>query len=216
MGKIQRILILGAGGHGQVVANVLLSAVEAGAPIEPLGYLDDNPELLGREVLGLPVIGTFGEIDALPHDAIVLGIGDNASRKRLYCELSARGETFAAAVHPRAVISHGASLGPGAVVCALAVVGTAVTIGFNTVLNASCLVGHHSVVADHAHVGPGANIGGEVRVGKGSLVGMGATVLSRVDVGAWSTVGAGALAGHNVPDSITVIGNPARPMAAAP
>jgi serine acetyltransferase len=43
---------------------------------------------------------------------------------------------------------------------------------------------------------------------------MGATVLSRVDVGAWATVGAGALAVHDVPESITVIGNPARPLAA--
>jgi FlaA1/EpsC-like NDP-sugar epimerase len=102
MSKMQRILILGAGGHGQVVANVLLSAVDAGAPIAPLGYLDDSPTLMGGEYLGLLVIGVFSDIDAMSYDAIVLGIGDNASRKGNYNELAARGVTFATAVYPRA------------------------------------------------------------------------------------------------------------------
>ncbi len=40
-----RLLILGAGGQGQVLADALLFAAEAGQPLTPVGYLDDNCHL---------------------------------------------------------------------------------------------------------------------------------------------------------------------------
>ncbi len=52
-----RILILGAGGQGQVLADALLFAAEAGQPVTPVGYLDDNPALWQMRPLGLPVLG---------------------------------------------------------------------------------------------------------------------------------------------------------------
>ena len=39
-----RVLVIGAGGHGQVVADMLRAAARAGEPIEIAGYLDDRVE----------------------------------------------------------------------------------------------------------------------------------------------------------------------------
>ena len=81
---MQRILILGAGGHAQVVADILLRMRDAGAQVEPVGYLDDNPRLRGEERLGLPILGGVADLPRIPHDALILAIGDNKTRQRLF------------------------------------------------------------------------------------------------------------------------------------
>lgn len=208
-----RVLILGAGGHGQVVANVLLALQQAGRPLAPLGYLDDNPALWGAQRLGLPVFGPPAALDEVAHDGVLIGIGDNQRRKALYEAMVARGEQLPAAVHPSCVVNFGAQVGAGCVLAPLCLVGTAVQLGANSALNGMVLLGHHSVVADHTLFGPQANVGGETQIGEGALVGMGAIVMSRRQVGAWATVGAGALVTRDVAAGATVTGQPARPVA---
>lgn len=205
-----RVLILGAGGHGQVVANVLLAMQQAGRPLEPIGYLDDDPEVAGHFRLGLPVLGPFAALDSTPHEMVLLGIGNNRLRRRLYDELIARGEQFATAIHPSSVVNFGAAVGPGCVVAPLCLVGTAVTLGANIALNGHVLVGHNSVVGDHTLMGPNVTVGGDVEIGEGALIGMSATVMSQRRVGAWATVGAAALVTRDVAAGETVIGQPAR------
>jgi len=205
-----QVVILGAGGHGQVVANVLLAMQAAGSPITPIGYVDDDAGAQGSLRLGLPVLGRRADLPHIDHDGVIVGVGDNALRRVLFDELCAAGETLITAVHPTAVISGGALLSKGTVVCALAVVGTDVRVGANVVVNALALLGHHTVVADHAHIGPGAHLGGEIAVGEGVLVGLGANVMSRRHLGAWCRVGAGALVDKEVAPRATVVGVPAR------
>jgi len=51
---MQKVLILGAGGHAQVVADILMRAHEARASCKPVGFLDDNSSLAGTVIMGLP------------------------------------------------------------------------------------------------------------------------------------------------------------------
>ena len=78
-----RIVILGAGGHGQVVADILFRMQDAGADIEPVGYLDDNTSLIGSKFLTVPVLGKTEALINIPHDAIVIAIGSSQIRQRL-------------------------------------------------------------------------------------------------------------------------------------
>jgi sugar O-acyltransferase (sialic acid O-acetyltransferase NeuD family) len=207
---MQRVLIVGAGGHAQVVADLLLRSVEAGGPARPVGYLDDNAELHGRAIIGLPVLGGLDRCAAIPHDALILAIGRNSLRRRLFEELLVRGERFATAVHPRAIVAPDAIIGQGAMICAGAVVGTGAEIGDNVIINTAATVDHHNRIGAHSHIAPGVHLGGDVSVGEGCLVGIGAIVMPQRTVGSWSVVGAGALVHRDLPADVTAIGSPAR------
>ena len=67
-----KVLILGAGGHGQVVADMIAAGARAGDEVlELAGFLDDDPTLLGTEVDGAPVLG----FPSAPCDAFARGNG---------------------------------------------------------------------------------------------------------------------------------------------
>jgi sugar O-acyltransferase (sialic acid O-acetyltransferase NeuD family) len=205
-----KVLIVGAGGHGQVVADILLCAHRAGGIAVPVGYLDDAPGLQGQTRLGLPVLGSLEQIGEIPHDDVILAIGDNCARKSLYEHLEGRGERFATAIHPRSVIASDVQIGPGSMVCAGVVVNPGSVVGANVILNTGCTVDHHNRIGDHVHIAPGAHLGGDVGIGEGTLVGIGATVMPQRRVGDWSVVGAGALVHVDLPDRVVAVGTPAR------
>lgn len=193
-----------------MAADILLRRAEASGGVEPVGFVDENPSLGGRTILGIPVMGTVEHVTAIPHDALVIAVGDNAARARLFDAMEAAGEVFATLCHPAAVVSPDAQVGPGCLICARVVVGTGSVIGADVILNTACTVDHHNRIDDHVHVAPGVHLGGDVTIGAGALIGIGAVVMPSRRVGEWSVVGAGALVHRDVPSSVTVAGAPAR------
>src|SRR5262249_13677952 len=184
-----RVVIVGSGGHGQVVADVLLCAAKAGSGLTPIGYVDDDAAQADRVLLGLPVLGRIDRLSDVPHDGVVVAIGDNVARHRIFDRLASRNERFVVARHPSAIVAESASIGPGTMICAGAIVNPCSSIGANVILNTGCSIDHHNHVGDHVHIGPGVRTGGALSVGDDSLVGIGATVMPGVTIGAGSIVG---------------------------
>lgn len=205
-----RVIILGAGGHGQVVADILLRARQAGSNCQPVGFLDDNPALVGTTITGLPVLGTIAELDAFAHDAVIVAIGDNWTRACLFESVRARGKMVVNAIHPAAVIASDVRMGQGVMICAGVVVNTGAVIGDDVILNTGCTVDHHNRVGNHAHIAPGTHLGGHVTIGEGTLVGIGASVIPGRSIGEWTIVGAGSVVVRDIPAHATAVGTPAR------
>ena len=205
-----RVVILGAGGHGQVVADICLRMADAGAALSLAGFLDDDTGLHGRAFLGVPVLGPVACLASVPHDAVVVAIGSNRTRQRLAAELTRQGERFAVPRHPSAVIAPDAVIGPGSIVCAGVVIGPTSVIGAHAIMNTGSTIDHHNRVGDFAHIAPGVHLGGDVQIGEGTLVGIGSSVLPQRAVGDWTIVGAGSVVTKDIPSGVTAMGIPAR------
>jgi sugar O-acyltransferase (sialic acid O-acetyltransferase NeuD family) len=195
---VTKIVIVGAGAQGAVVADILQ---RAGTP--PIAFVDEA--LAGRTILGVPVRASLDQIE---HDAVIVAIGDNAVRRRVMERLA--GERFATAIHPFSSIAPSATVGEGAMICAGAIVAPRAVIGRGALLNTKSSVDHDSVLGEFVHIAPGATLGGNVRIGEQTLIGAGATVVSGRSVGARSIVGAGAVVARDIGDDVTAVGVPAR------
>ena len=204
-----RTIVYGAGGHGKVVADMLLANCQSGF----WGFVDDRADSAGTRVLGFPVLGNaewLSHVASMERICVALGVGENRVRRKLAERCVAQGCEILTLVHPRAVISPSAALGAGSVVMAGAVVNPCARVGKGGIVNTGAVVEHDVVVEDYVHLSPNASLGGNARVGEGSHIGLGATVLPGVTVGSFVTVGAGAVVTRNTPDKVVLVGIPAR------
>jgi sugar O-acyltransferase (sialic acid O-acetyltransferase NeuD family) len=204
-----RILIVGAGGHGRVVLDIL---TQAGA--RPLGFLDNNLAIRGRRIDGLPVYGGTDDMARFAREldatGVVIAIGDNGVRRGLAREAAALGLTLANAIHPSASIANTVSLGRNVVVAAGVVVCAHCQVGDSVILNTGCIVDHQTMIGEGAHVCPGSRVAGRVKIEAGAFLGIGSTVIPSVTIGCEAIVGAGAVVIEDVPPMATVVGVPAR------
>lgn len=204
-----RLAILGASGHGKVVADTALQAGWA-----EVAFFDDAwPELAHNSVW--EVVGDTASLlqNMADFDGIAVGIGNNRIRLAKTRELIAAEAKLATIVHPSAVVSPLAELGPGSVVFAGAVVQVDSRLGEACIINTNASVDHDCVLGDGVHICPGANLAGLVQVGEASWVGIGASVKQLVRIGRDVMVGAGAAVVADVADADSVVGVPARPIA---
>jgi sugar O-acyltransferase (sialic acid O-acetyltransferase NeuD family) len=189
---MSKLIIIGAGGHGKVVADA--------ANRECL-FVDKDPnEQAGVHAMeSLPLLQQEG-------DEVIVGIGDNKMRLNVLDGL----HRVATVVHKDATVSESATLGEGTVVFARAVVNPNATVGRGCIINTSATVDHDCVLEGGVHISPGAHVGGGVSIGECSWVGIGASVKHGVKIGNHVTVGASAAVVNDIPDGLTVVGVPAK------
>ncbi|MDB5896981.1 MAG: acetyltransferase [Ramlibacter sp.] len=196
------LLILGAGGHGRVVADAAL----AQGTWQQVRVTDNDAAKYGSVLMaGL-------DIEPLQHalrdaGAVHIAIGSAAAREK-----QARGLSlpFATVLHPRASISRYAEIRPGCFVAAGAVVAPGARVGIGVIVNHGAVVDHDVQVGDFTHVAPLAAVGGNARVGRRVLVGAGAQVLPGVRVCDDVVIGAGAAVVADIDTPGVYAGVPAR------
>jgi len=233
------IIILGAGGHGRVVLDIIRQAGQ----FTPIGFLDNNAVLHGRRVDGLPVLGGIDKLNELqgPSDrqrapgfspaglnstvsatpvnactAAVIAIGDNGVRRMIAETVEAAGLDLPPIIHPSAQIATNVTIGRGVVIAAGALVCAHCQIGDYAILNTGCIVDHESMIGTGVHVCPGVRLAGHVTLESGAFIGIGSTVIQNVRIGFEAIVGAGAVVTCNVDPMTTVVGVPAREIKSAP
>ncbi len=200
---MSELYIIGAGGHGVVVAEL---AALLGYHIA--GFIDADHARHGTQVLHWPVLGGY---DALPAGAVAsLGIGDNHAREAIATLASARQWRLLTLIHPSAVISPSVIIGAGVIILAQTAVNARTRIGAGCILNTACSVDHDCTLGSFAHIAPGVHLAGGITIGAGTLMGVGSCARPGISIGANAIIGAGSVVIHDFPDAVVAYGNPAR------
>lgn len=205
----QQLIIIGAGGHGRVCAEI---AVRCGYAVT--GFCD-SARSVGDMINGAPVIATGDEalFEEWPENThLFVALGGNFRRTEVGTAAQSRGITLATLIDPLAVVSATAEIGVGSVLMANVVVNANTRVGAHCILNTACTIDHDGDLAAGVQIGPGVHAAGDVGFGENALIGVGASLIPGVRVGRKAVVGAGAAVTQNVPDGVTVVGIPARPM----
>ena len=196
-----RLLIIGAGGHGKVIADI---AAKIG--YINIAFVDDNAV---GSCLSYPIICTSEEIEK--HDDgktdFVIAVGNNEIRKSIAKQHDVN---WVSLIHPSAQIGAGVEIGKGTVVMANAVVNSCATIGEHCIINTSAVVEHDNVIEDYVHLSPKVALGGTVHIGEGTQIGIGATVINNIEICCDCLIGAGALVVKNIYQSGRYMGVPAK------
>ena len=205
-----RCIVLGCGGHGRVVLDILLNAGQ----YDVVGFVDSNRQLRGRRVDGLPVLGHPDDLPRIRAELDlacgVVAVGNNGVRRAFADRLDEIGLEPINAIHPSANLARNVTLGRNVVIAAGALACAHCQIGDSVILNTGCIVDHESLIGTATHICPGARLAGRVTVESGAFIGIGATVIQSVRVGCESVVGAGAVVIDDVAPMSTVVGVPAR------
>lgn len=178
---MQRLLIVGAGGHGRSVAE----AVVAQNVYKLVGFVDDS-YVAGASVFEWPVLGVAASLPSLKAqaDCVLVAIGNNATREKWVASALAAGFALATLVHPRAFVSPSAVVGAGSAIMAGAIVGTEARLGVASIVNAGAVVDHHAVVEDFGHLGVSACMAGGALLGRGAWMQAGSALGYGVKVNA--------------------------------
>lgn len=196
------VIIVGAGGHGKVVADTVLLSGD-----NIVGFLDDNPNI-GESFAGFPMLGSVDDFRNYSDCSFVIAIGDADVREKIVNQL--QGVKWYTAIHPTAVISKlDVCIGEGTVIMANVAVNAGAVIGKHCILNTGSIVEHDNQIDDFVHVSVGARLAGTVHVGKRTWVGIGASVRNNLSVCAGCMIGAGAVVVKNIEEVGTYVGVPA-------
>jgi sugar O-acyltransferase (sialic acid O-acetyltransferase NeuD family) len=208
---MQRIILLGAGPHAEVVADM----VEQGGLYQIVGVTDVTREV-GDRFRDYEVIGAQDDLANLvrQHDvhAGIVCLGENVFREKVVeaVRVQLPDFAFANAIHPSAVVAPDVELGEGSVVMAGCAINTGAKIGRHCILNTRSVLEHHGVMGDYASLGPGVVTGGSFSLGQLSAMAIGSVAAEGVSVGSNSVIGAGSVLLDDVGDDALAVGAPAK------
>jgi sugar O-acyltransferase (sialic acid O-acetyltransferase NeuD family) len=202
-------MILALFGAGAMGREFRMIAEESGE-WSGIVFIDDHAKT--QDLAGCPVYSFQGfRTRFKPEDIrFVVAIGEPKFRLEAFERMTRAGYTGGLLVHRSASISPDVEVGEGTAVCQEVFIGSRAKVGRNCYLSLKVCVGHDAVVGDHTRLGVNAFVGGHTVIGENAFIGAGALLKDRIRVGSSSVVALGAAVFGDVPDSVTVIGNPAR------
>lgn len=198
------LLIVGAGGHGRVVADAALD-LQHWTNINATDA--DASKCVGELLSGVPLLG--GEQLQMDGSVVVhIAIGNNYFREKESIHWGRA--NLVKIVHAHSRVSKFSTVESGCFVAAGAIVAAATKLGFGVIVNHAAVIDHDSIVDEFTHIAPHATLGGGVHIGKRVLIGSGAVILPGCKICDDVTIGAGAVVRHDIQAPGVYVGVPVR------
>jgi sugar O-acyltransferase (sialic acid O-acetyltransferase NeuD family) len=200
---MRRLAILGAGGHGAVIAD---SAEALGWTVK---FFDDSRSGV---VVNWEVAGTSSQLLewAEKFEGVIVGIGGNVVRLNWLNRLRAAGAVLVTIIDGTAVVSRHAKIGDGCFLAPGSIVNVSADIKDGCIVNTGATVDHDCHIAEGVHLSPGVHLSGGVRIGRACWIGTGTSVRNNISVGDNVIAGVGSAIVKDIASNQTVVGVPAR------
>ncbi len=203
------LFILGAGGHGKVVAEIALNSYK----FENIYFLDDNKKI-GSTVLKFKIINCidFDFIETLKNkdNYFIVAFGNCIQRRDTQNKLDELGMNIISLIHKKTSISEFSSIGKGSVICAGVILGPDTSIGIGSIINHSSTIDHDSNLGDFVHVCPNSSLAGSVNIGSLTVLGIGSKIIENISIGDECFIGGGSLIIRDIPKGKKAFGVPAK------
>lgn len=197
---MEEIIIIGAGGHAKVVADLILKTGN-----KLLGFLDDLSNV--DQIFGFKILGNISKCLEYKDKKFIIAIGNNYIRKKISAEYDLK---YISLIHPSACIGLGVSIDEGTAVLANCVINSGAKIGKHCIINTASIIEHDNLVENFAHVSPNACLGGNVQIGECTHIGIGATLKNNISICKDCIIGAGAVVIKNIDESGVYVNIPAK------
>lgn len=172
----EKLLLVGAGGLGRVV-------LEHAIQVYDCSFIDDGLPI-GSVVDSIPIIGRTNELELFfgEYMRLVVTIGNNVLREKIYKSAKKIGYTFPNIVVPSAYISPNATIGTGCVVLNNAVIQNNAKIGDGCILNPGVEAHHDSQIGNYCLIYTNSVIRSLTNVGDRAWIGSTATISTYASV----------------------------------
>ena len=158
---MNRLVILGAGGYGRIVADIA-------------HQLDYATIVLDDAVPAHPLSTFSSYIDE--NTSFIPAFGNSTFRMEWINKIEESGGQLVTLIHPTAYVSPTASIAPGTVILPHAIINTDVVINRGCIINLGAILDHGCIIEEGVHIAPGAIVKGENRIEKCSKIEAGEVV----------------------------------------
>ena len=205
------LVIVGTGGVGKETALIVEDINEISQEWNLLGFIDDNKELIGKEINGYKVLGDREFLNNFDKEVyVVIAIADHCIKEELVKYLTNKNIQYATLIHPSVKINRTIYIGKGCIIYQNVIMTVNINIGNHVIISPKCGIGHDSLIEDYVTVLWNVNISGSERIRQGVTLGSGCTIIQGLEIGRESFVGAGAVVIRDIDESKTAVGVPTR------
>lgn len=217
MTVIEKVIIIGAGGHGSELYSYIKDLTKCGKKVSLIGFIDEQ-KLKGANN-DLKILGDFGDLGEFLQNYrksnffYITATGDNQLRQRFVKKIEQLnvGNLLPWTVrHPSALVGDKVEIGEGSCLAPRSIITTRTKIGRHCILNVNASVSHDCVVGDFVNINPAAVVCGNVKIGNGCYIGAQATIINKISIGEGAVIGAGAVVTDDIPKNVTAVGVPAK------
>lgn len=163
---MEEVILIGAGGHGKVVLDAILSNPQVN--IKVIGFLDDGNI---EEIAGIKKIGNIFEWKKYKDKKFHIAIGNNSFREKLAKEIGK--ERLLTVVHKTAYISSMSKVKEGSYIGAMVVINPGSKIGRCSIINTGSIVEHDCEIGDYTHISYRVLVGSESKISARTMIDMG-------------------------------------------